>query len=43
MFNDETQKYVEKELQEVKTKILENVEGVEIISLHILNVQVRLK
>ncbi|KAK3748436.1 hypothetical protein QZH41_017308 [Actinostola sp. cb2023] len=42
-FDDETQKLIEKELKEVKTKILENIEGVEIVSCHILNVQVRLK
>jgi hypothetical protein len=42
-FDDETQKYIEAELKQVKTKILENIKGVEIISLHIMNVQVSLK
>ncbi|XP_031565079.1 uncharacterized protein LOC116300360 isoform X2 [Actinia tenebrosa] len=42
-FDKETQEYIEAEIKEVKAKILENIDGVEIISLHTLNVQVSLK
>lgn len=42
-FGEETEKYIEAEIKEAKTKILDNIEGVEIICLHTLNVQVSLK